>query len=197
MRRAELLFSAIAAAAVCASCASYNTFPQARVGKIDEPADLRNRIEDGETGPDGDYVIVDVRPVEKYAEGHIPTAINIPNGKVDEEGVEAPDTKKLIIVYCETGTRAQFAAKRMAEAGYAHVYNWGGFDGWPFDTESSPELLEKDDDEDDAEETEADEEEEEEEEAMIGDGEEIQETGDDDEEEEEDDDEGGSLDDIF
>lgn len=151
MTRAKLILGMFAAALLCASCATYNTFPQARVGKVNEPADLNNLIKDGKTGENGEYVIVDVRPVKKYAEAHIPTAINIPNGKIEEGDEKAPDKDKYIIVYCETGGRAQMAAKKMAKVGYANIFNWGGFDGWPFETESSPELMEQDESKDKAE----------------------------------------------
>jgi len=153
MMRARLVLLSCAAFVLCASCATYNTFPKARVGKVDEPADLNNLIEDGKTGIDKEYVIVDVRSVQKYAEGHIPTAVNIPNGKTEEEGVEAPEKDKYIIVYCETGGRAQFAAKRMAKAGYGKIYNWGSFDDWPFEKETSPELLEESDKSDESDES--------------------------------------------
>ena len=83
---------------------------------------------------DGAYRIVDVRPEGKYATGHIPTAMNLPNGNLDG-GKTPPPKDKLIIVYCETGGRAQVAAKKMAKAGYAHIYNWGGFGNWTFPPE--------------------------------------------------------------
>jgi rhodanese-related sulfurtransferase len=73
---------------------------------------------------------VDVRPEGKYAEGHIPTATNLPNGNLPTSS--APPEDKFIIVYCETGGRAQMAAKKMGKAGYDHIFNWGGFGNWTY-----------------------------------------------------------------
>ena len=101
---------------------------------LDEPAALKALIDQGQTVGDGAYRIVDVRPEGKYAEGHIPTATNLPNGNLDG-GKTPPPKDKLIIVYCETGGRAQMAAKKMAKAGYDHIYNWGGFGGWTYPPE--------------------------------------------------------------
>ncbi len=116
------------------SCASYNTFPEARSAGLDEPAALKALIDKGQTVDDGEYRIVDVRPKSKYEKGHIPTAMNLPNGNLDGD-VTPPPKDKLIIVYCETGGRAQVAAKKMAEAGYTQIYNWGGFGNWTYEPE--------------------------------------------------------------
>jgi phage shock protein E len=77
---------------------------------------------------------VDVRPEGKYAKGHIPTASNLPNGNLDAENAPPPKDK-LIILYCETGGRAQMAAKKMGQAGYDHIFNWGGFGNWTYPPE--------------------------------------------------------------
>ncbi len=113
----------------CAACGHYDTFPKERSKGLGEPAGLKALIDEGQTVETGDYRIVDVRPEGKYAKGHIPSATNLPNGKVDN-GLPAPPKDKLIIVYCETGGRAEMAARKMKKEGYAQVYNWGGFDKW-------------------------------------------------------------------
>jgi len=137
MRNASVCFAFICAAALCASCAHYDTLPPGTAAKADEPADLRLLIDRGHTTGTGEYRIVDVRNPKKFAEGHIPTATNLPNGIL--EGVDdPPPNDKLIILYCETGGRAQAAAKKLSKAGYEHLYNWGGFDKWPFEAETSP-----------------------------------------------------------
>jgi rhodanese-related sulfurtransferase len=121
--------------AVAAACTGYDTFPDDLSRGLDEPAALKALIDSGATVGDGEYRIVDVRPENSYAEGHIPTAINLPNGKLDG-GKEAPPKNKNIIVYCETGGRARIAIRReLAPAGYTRIYNWGGFSGWPYEPE--------------------------------------------------------------
>ena len=89
----------------------------------------------GQTVDDGEYRIVDVRPEGKYEKGHIPTAINIPNGNTETIGDALPKDK-FVKVYCETGGRAEMAAKKMANVGYEKIYNWGGFGNWTYDAET-------------------------------------------------------------
>jgi rhodanese-related sulfurtransferase len=119
---------------LCLSCGGYNTFPTAKSEGLDEPAALKALIDAGQTVDAGEYRIVDVRPESKYAKGHIPTAMNLPNGNLDG-GKTPPPKDKMIIVYCETGGRAQMAAKKMAKAGYSQIYNWGGFGNWTYEPE--------------------------------------------------------------
>jgi rhodanese-related sulfurtransferase len=121
-----------------ASCGQYDTFPKERSSGLDEPAALKALIDEGQTVNDGDFRIVDVRPEDKYARGHIPTATNLPKGKLDT-GNPLPPRDKMIIVYCETGGRAQMAAKKMGKAGYNHIFNWGGFRNWPYEPEKEGE----------------------------------------------------------
>ncbi|MBN2341427.1 MAG: rhodanese-like domain-containing protein [Deltaproteobacteria bacterium] len=122
-------------ALLLAACTGYDTFPPGESQKLEDPAALKALIDSGATVGEGEYRIVDVRPARKYAKGHIPTAINVPNGDVEAAGVDLPKDKK-IIVYCETGGRAQAAAKnKLAPAGYTQIYNWGGFGGWTFPPE--------------------------------------------------------------
>ena len=123
-----------AVSAIFVSACGYNTFPQERSEGLDSPETLKALIDKGETTGDGEYRIVDVRPERKFAEGHIPTALNLPNGNLDD-GRPLPPKDKLIIVYCETGGRAQKAAKKMPKAGYNQIYNWGGFGNWTFEAE--------------------------------------------------------------
>lgn len=120
----------IFAMAAMAACTGYDTFPKGESKGIESYESLKALIDSGATVGDGEYRLVDVRPARKYEKGHIPTAINIPNGDVAETKVDLPKDKK-IIVYCETGGRAQAAAKnKLAPAGYTQIYNWGGFGNW-------------------------------------------------------------------
>ena len=79
-----------------------------------------------------DYVIVDVRREDEYAEGHIPGAILIPNESIAE--YEAPkeldDSDQIILVYCRTGRRSKEAADKLARMGYSRVYEFGGIIDW-------------------------------------------------------------------
>ncbi len=84
-----------------------------------------------------DYTILDVRTWEEYAEKHIPGAICIPNEEIDdEEPVELPDKKQLILVYCRSGNRSKQASQKLADMGYTNVVEFGGINDWTGDVET-------------------------------------------------------------
>ena len=85
---------------------------------------------------DDKVVILDVRTEEEYQEGHVPGAIVIPNETISSEPLEElPDMDQEILVYCRSGNRSAQAAKKLSEAGYTQVYDFGGIIDWPYDTE--------------------------------------------------------------
>ncbi len=78
-----------------------------------------------------DYVIVDVRRADEFAEGHIPGAINIPNESIGKDKPEElSDTDQVILVYCRSGRRSAEASQKLADLGYTKVYNFGGILDW-------------------------------------------------------------------
>ena len=91
-------------------------------------------------------IILDVRRIDEFAEGHIPNAINIPNEEIGtDEITELPDKNALIFVYCRSGNRSKDAAKKLATLGYSRVVEIGGILDWTGDivveTEETPELV--------------------------------------------------------
>ena len=83
-----------------------------------------------------DYIILDVRRPDEFAEKHIPNAINVPNETIGEEAIpELPDKYQLILVYCRSGNRSKQASKKLAAMGYTNVYEFGGINDWPGETE--------------------------------------------------------------
>ena len=82
-----------------------------------------------------DYIILDVRTPEEFAEKHIPGAINVPNETIgDDEITELPDKEQLILVYCRSGNRSKQASEKLAALGYTNVYEFGGINDWPGET---------------------------------------------------------------
>lgn len=78
-----------------------------------------------------DYMLLDVRTMEEYQEGHIPDAICIPNETIGEDVTEElPDKEQIILVYCRSGNRSKQAAEKLAEQGYTNVYEFGGIIDW-------------------------------------------------------------------
>ncbi len=94
---------------------------------------------------ENDYVIVDVRREDEYAEGHIPGAILIPNESIAE--YEAPeeltDSDQIILVYCRTGRRSKEAADKLAKMGYSRVYEFGGIVDWDGEIEVNEQNTEQ------------------------------------------------------
>ena len=86
---------------------------------------------------ESDYIILDVRTPQEFAEKHIPDAINVPNETIGNDMIpELPREDQLILVYCRSGNRSKQASKKLAEIGYMNVYEFGGINSWPGETVS-------------------------------------------------------------
>ena len=84
-----------------------------------------------------DYIILDVRRPDEFAEKHIPDAVNIPNEVIGEEEIpELPDKEQLILVYCRSGNRSKQASEKLAALGYSNIVEFGGINDWPGETVS-------------------------------------------------------------
>jgi len=81
--------------------------------------------------PDASIWIIDVRPEGSYEKGHIPTAKSYPSSVIMDKLNEIPKDQYLIL-YCETGGRAQSVIKKLEKQGYTKMMNWGGFKRWPY-----------------------------------------------------------------
>lgn len=78
-----------------------------------------------------DYIIVDVRRPDEFAEGHIAGAINVPNEDIKDEMPELlPDKDQLLLIYCRSGNRSKEASQKLANIGYTEVYEFGGINTW-------------------------------------------------------------------
>ncbi len=82
--------------------------------------------------PVENIIIIDVRPASNYADGHIPTALSFPSSEVMDRYQEIP-LDKLVIVYCETGGRAQAVIRMLESKGYKLLMNWGGYTRWKWE----------------------------------------------------------------
>ena len=87
-----------------------------------------------------DYILLDVRTQDEYAQGHIPGAICIPNETIGTEDIpELPDKEQLILVYCRSGNRSKQAAEKLVQQGYTNIVEFGGINAWTGDTVSGEE----------------------------------------------------------
>ena len=74
-----------------------------------------------------DYIILDVRRPDEFAEGHIPGAINLPNENIGSAEIpELPDKAQLILVYCRSGRRSKEASEKLVKLGYTNIVEFGG-----------------------------------------------------------------------
>ena len=78
-----------------------------------------------------DYLIVDVRRPDEFAEGHIAGAINVPSDDITDDMPELlPDKEQTLLVYCRSGNRSKEASRKLADIGYTKVYEFGGINTW-------------------------------------------------------------------
>ena len=77
------------------------------------------------------YIILDVRTIVEYNEGHIPNAICIPNETINNELIkELPNKEQLILIYCRSGNRSKQAAEKLKNLGYTNLIEFGGIIDW-------------------------------------------------------------------
>ena len=77
------------------------------------------------------FVLVDVRTPEEFAEGHIAGAVLLPYDEVEQKAAGMlPEKEKAIIVYCRSGRRSAIAADALRGLGYKDVKDFGGISRW-------------------------------------------------------------------
>lgn len=77
-----------------------------------------------------DSLLLDVRTVKEYEDGHIESAINIPVDEIRQRICELPRDKK-IYIYCQAGLRGYLAHRILRQNGFDEVYNLsGGYTLW-------------------------------------------------------------------
>ena len=65
--------------------------------------------------------IVDIRTKAEYDLGHYPDSIHIPVNKINKDTVKVLDKSKPVLVYCNTGQRARYAANKLDKLGFKEV----------------------------------------------------------------------------
>ena len=86
---------------------------------------------------EGEVVILDVREQHEYDSGHIPGAILLPVGSIDEDSASEviSETDSVVLVYCRSGNRSKKASQALADLGYTEVHEFGGINSWPYEVE--------------------------------------------------------------
>ena len=71
-------------------------------------------------------MLVDVRTVEEYRGGHIPSAHNFPVENIKDIARLIPKKDTPVYLYCQSGRRAVRARDKMKSLGYINVQAIGG-----------------------------------------------------------------------
>jgi rhodanese-related sulfurtransferase len=81
---------------------------------------------------DSDFVILDVRTPEEFAEGHIESAVNIDfYADAFPDELDGLDRDKTYLIYCRSGSRSGSTFKMMKQLGFKNVFNMkGGIESW-------------------------------------------------------------------
>jgi len=90
--------------------------------------DVHDAITHGAHG----FVLLDVRAPQSFQAGHLPGAINLPHGKINERNLAAYPPDILFVVYCNGPhcNGADRAAARLARLRRSVKKMIGGIEGW-------------------------------------------------------------------
>ncbi|MFO7729133.1 MAG: rhodanese-like domain-containing protein [Spirochaetia bacterium] len=94
-----------------------------------DPMALARLIEEGEP----EHLVVDVRTPAEFADGHIPSAVNIPVSDIADQPPSVPKDR-LVVLYCRSGARSSSAAESLRSLGYTRVVDFGGIYRWDGET---------------------------------------------------------------
>ena len=83
-------------------------------------------------------IVLEWRAQDEYDSGHIPGAVLLPVGTIDEDTAAEviPEKDSTVLVYCRSGNRSKTASSTLSELGYTNIYEFGGINSWPYETET-------------------------------------------------------------
>ena len=123
MKKIKRLVPVIISSLLLTACTAHGSSPRYRQITMDEAVVMMR--------DEKNYIILDVRRADEYAEGHIPNAINVPNEEIGTDDIpELPDKTQLILVYCRSGKRSKEASKKLVKLGYTNIVEFGGILDW-------------------------------------------------------------------
>lgn len=87
--------------------------------------ELREKFDSGEK-----FHLIDVRSGKEFRSGFIAGAINVPQEKIPTGLKKKIKKDASIILYCQSGSRANHAKRKMEMSGYTNVTSFGGIRRW-------------------------------------------------------------------
>lgn len=105
--------------------------------RLQDVSQAIEQIEADRVDPDrlDEWVVIDVREDNEYADGHLPGAISLPRSRLEMLAMQTdalePATEKPALVYCASGKRSLLAAETLAALGAKRPVSMaGGFNAW-------------------------------------------------------------------
>ena len=89
-------------------------------------------VDEAIRGGSPDFVLLDVRAPQSFQGGHLPGAISLPHGRINERNLSAYAADTLFVVYCNGPhcNGADRAAANLARLGRKVKKMIGGIEGW-------------------------------------------------------------------
>lgn len=80
---------------------------------------------------EGDFVFIDIRTAEEFAEGHIEDSVNVPLSEMSPDHEALPEKDVTIIAVCSVGQRSLRGMLLLKSMGYPNVKSlMGGLQSW-------------------------------------------------------------------
>jgi rhodanese-related sulfurtransferase len=93
------------------------------------PADVRRMREQQE-----EFALVDVREDREWNLGHLPGAMHMSRGTLEQKIERAVPRERKVVLYCASGRRSVLAADMLQQLGYTDVASMStGIHGWVAD----------------------------------------------------------------
>lgn len=106
------------------------TVTETQIIEVVTPQEAFNMIESNRNNPD--FVIIDIRTPEEFAEGYIEGAINIDYYSATfEDELDSIDKNKMYLIYCQWGNRSGATLATMEGLKFMEVYDIkSGIEAW-------------------------------------------------------------------
>ena len=99
--------------------------------QLEEMLERRSRAKTGNSGQNGNFVLLDVRSREEYEMGHLQGAVNLPYHELESLEYRQRSIPELmgygpVVVYCGYGSHSMMAARILERMGYEVINTSGG-----------------------------------------------------------------------